>query len=132
MASLAYPSAALAQAVASELPGSQPPPNDLAPLTLILIVDAGSPLDNQLGTIIGALSAQNLDVQARVDDAISAGVVILLFQGTLDVSAFLDAIPPEHLVLFFGTGGTQDSPASGIIVVIGPPHPGRPPDPNHR
>jgi hypothetical protein len=92
---------------------------------MILIVDAGSPLDNQLGDIIGALSAQNLDVQVAVDDAIAAGVVLLLVEGTLDVSEFLDAIPPEHLVLFFGTGGTQDNPAPGIIVVIGPPHPRR-------
>ncbi len=40
-------------------------------------------LDNQLGNIIGALTAQNLDVQMGVDQAIQAGDVVLL----LDQSA---------------------------------------------
>src|SRR5690242_13405889 len=35
-------------------------------------------VDNQLGNIIGALSAQNFDVQTQVDDSVKAGRVILL------------------------------------------------------
>lgn len=39
-------------------------------------------LDNQLGNIIGALTAQNLDVQMGVNDAITAGSVVLLLDQT--------------------------------------------------
>jgi hypothetical protein len=39
-------------------------------------------LDNQLGNIIGALTAQNLDVQMGVNDAITMGSVILLLDQT--------------------------------------------------
>src|SRR5438046_8469232 len=35
-------------------------------------------LDNQLGNIIGALAAQNLDPQMGVNDSITAGSVVLL------------------------------------------------------
>jgi hypothetical protein len=39
-------------------------------------------LDNQLGNIIGALTAQNLDVQMGVDQAVADGSVILLLDQT--------------------------------------------------
>src|SRR5581483_6971132 len=39
-------------------------------------------LDNQLGNIIGALTAQNLDTQMGVNDSITAGGVVLLLDET--------------------------------------------------
>jgi hypothetical protein len=58
-------------------------------------------VDNQLGNIIGALTANNLDTQGGVDSAICKGQVILLLTTTSDDATY------------------QNDPASGAKVQIG-------------
>jgi hypothetical protein len=67
--------------------------------------------DNQLGNIIGALSAQNLDTQMAVNDAVKGGSVLLLI--SVQATSLTDA-NNVGVTVYLGTKNTMPDFTSGM------------------
>lgn len=74
-----------------------------------LDLDGDGVVDNQLGLVIGALTAQGFDIQAAADAAIARGTILMLGEAAIGGAA-----PTDATFRMYAGANPQPAPCSGV------------------